>query len=319
MVGIRLRVHLSDSGGRPCAVMNSLTSSGLGLRLCFPNAPAKARQGDRRKTTARSSTGFFGSCTPVLRGVTSRSVTARGRPSSPGSTDGARMAHGFASLPRYSMSWMTRDRSTTTCGVSTAQSSGQVGQPLAGGKKGNRSRRSESDSQRLGGRKQTQMQGPLDHALGRSRGGFTTKIHLVCDKHGWIVALHLTAGQAHESKAFEPTMARRLFHRRRGEGRWPNHLAGDKGYSYPRIRLWCCRRRIEAVIPTRKDQPRDERFDKSLYRQRNIIERVVGWYKEYRALGTRHEKLAVNYMALWLIAMIDRVLKHLYPNNPRPE
>jgi transposase len=163
------------------------------------------------------------------------------------------------------------------------------------------------------------MQEPLDHALGRSRGGFTTKIHLVCDKHGWIVALHLTAGQAHESKAFEPTMARRLFHRRRGEGRWPNHLAGDKGYSYPRIRLWCCRRRIEAVIPTRKDQPRDERFDKSLYRQRNIIERVVRWYKEYRALGTRHEKLAVNDMALWLIAMIDRVLKHLYPNNPRPE
>jgi len=52
--------------------MNSLTSSGLGLRLCFPNAPAKARQGDRRKTTARSSTGFFGSCTPVLRGVTSQ-------------------------------------------------------------------------------------------------------------------------------------------------------------------------------------------------------------------------------------------------------
>jgi transposase len=96
-------------------------------------------------------------------------------------------------------------------------------------------------------------------------------------------------------------------------------LAGDKGYSSPRIRLWCCRRRIEAVIPTRKDQPRDERFDKSLYRQRNIIERVVRWYKEYRALGTRHEKLAVNDMALWLIAMIDRVLKHLYPNNPRPE
>jgi transposase len=70
------------------------------------------------------------------------------------------------------------------------------------------------------------------------------------------------------------------------------------------------------VIPTRKDQPRDEDFDKALYRQRNIIERVVGWYKEYRALGTRYEKLAVNYVALWLIAMIDRALKHLYPNRP---
>jgi transposase len=159
------------------------------------------------------------------------------------------------------------------------------------------------------------MEEPPDHALGRSRGGFGTKVHLVCDSHGFIVAIHVTAGQAHESKAFEPTMAHRLFHRRRGQGRWPNRLAGDKGYSYPRIRRWCRRRRIEAVIPTRKDQPRDERFDRGTYRRRNIIERVVGWYKEYRALGTRHEKLAVNYVALWLVAMIEKSLKLLIPNE----
>jgi transposase len=160
------------------------------------------------------------------------------------------------------------------------------------------------------------MQEPLDHALGRSRGGFTTKVHLVCDRHGSIVALHVTAGQSHESKAFEPTMARRFLHRRRGQSRWPDHLAADKGYSYPRIRRWTRRRRIVPVIPTRKNQPRDERFDKAMYRQRNIIERVVGWYKEYRSLGTRHEKLAVNYVALWLVAIIDRSLKRLYPDSP---
>ena len=76
------------------------------------------------------------------------------------------------------------------------------------------------------------MQEPSDHALGRSRGGFGTKIHLVCDSHGFIVAIHLTAGQRHESKALEPTMARRLFHRRRGQSRWPRRVAADKGYSY---------------------------------------------------------------------------------------
>ena len=144
--------------------------------------------------------------------------------------------------------------------------------------------------------------------MGRSRGGFTTKVHLACDKHGSILALHVTAGQAHESKALEPTMARRLLHFRG----WPGRLAGDKGYSYPRIRRWCRRRSIEAVIPTRNNQPRDEDFDKATYRQRNIIERVFGWYKEYRALGTRHEKLAVNYVALWLVAIIDRSLKKLF-------
>jgi transposase len=159
------------------------------------------------------------------------------------------------------------------------------------------------------------MQEPSDHALGRSRGGFGTKIHLVCDRHGSIVAIHLTAGQAHESKAFEPTMARRLFHRRRGQSRWPRRLAADKGYSYPRIRQWCRRRRISAVIPTRANQPRDERFDKATYRERHIIEQVVGWYKEYRALGTRYEKLAVNYVALWLVAIMDKALHRLMPDS----
>jgi transposase len=58
------------------------------------------------------------------------------------------------------------------------------------------------------------------------------------------------------------------------------------------------------VIPTRKNQPREESFDKATYRERNRVERVVGWYKECRALGTRYEKLAVDYVALWMVAMI---------------
>jgi transposase len=159
----------------------------------------------------------------------------------------------------------------------------------AAGAKKNRSRRPQ-----LGGPKTTQMQEPFDHALGRSRGGFGTKIHLVCESHGFLLAIDLTPGQTHESKVFELTMARRLIHRRRGPRRGPRWLAADKGSRYPRIRQWSRRRRIRAVIPTRADQPRDEQFDKATYRQRPIIEQVVGWYKGYRALGTRHEKLAVN-------------------------
>lgn len=158
------------------------------------------------------------------------------------------------------------------------------------------------------------MHEPPDHALGRSRGGFGTKVHLVTDSHGFILAVYVTAGQAHESRAFEPTMARQLLPSRRGQRSWPHKLAGDKGYSYPGIRRWCRRRRIEAVIPTRSNQPREEKFDKTTYRQRNIIERVINGYKEYRALGTRCEKLAVNYVALWLVAIIDKALKRLYPN-----
>ena len=161
----------------------------------------------------------------------------------------------------------------------------------------------------------TQMQEPPEHALGRSRGGWGSKVHVVCDSHGFIVSIHVTVGQRHDSKAFEPTVARRLFHRKKGTRRWPRRLAGDKGYSYPRIRRWCRRRRIEAVIPTRSNQPRDHNFDKATYKRRNIVERVIGWYKEYRRLGTRFEKLAVNYVAMWLVAIIEKCLNRLLPDT----
>lgn len=155
---------------------------------------------------------------------------------------------------------------------------------------------------------ETELEEPPDHALGYSRGGFSTKIHLLCDRVGTVVGIHVTPGQRHESKAFEPTMQRVYLRRRRGRRRWPRRLAGDKGYSYPRIWRWLGRRRIGRVIPTRKDQPRDPHFDKAEYRQRNIIERVVGWSKECRRLLSRFEKLAVNYLAFWIIASLVRLL-----------
>ena len=65
------------------------------------------------------------------------------------------------------------------------------------------------------------------------------------------------------------------------------------------------------MIPTRKDQPRDLAFEKPQYRRRNTVERVVGWYKECRRLATRYEKLAVNYLASWLVAIIEKDLRLL--------
>lgn len=155
---------------------------------------------------------------------------------------------------------------------------------------------------------ETQQDEPEDHALGYSRGGFSTKIHLLCDGRGTVLGIHVTPGQRHESRAFEPTMQRVYLPRRRGRRRWPRRLAGDKGYSYPRIWRWLGRRRIGRVIPSRKNQPRAAGFDKAAYRKRNIIERVVGWSKECRRLLTRFEKLAVNYVVFWIIASLVRLL-----------
>ncbi len=161
---------------------------------------------------------------------------------------------------------------------------------------------------RLAGRRGVQVLEPPDHALGYSRGGFGTKVHLLVEQHGIVVGIHLTPGQRHECKGFEPLMGHVLLSHHSGQAYWPEQLIGDRGYSYPEVRQWIKRHHIKAVIPTRKDQPREAEFDKETYRKRNIIERVNGWYKECRRLGTRYEKLAVNMLAFWLVAMIDKLL-----------
>jgi transposase len=94
-------------------------------------------------------------------------------------------------------------------------------------------------------------------------------------------------------------------------------LAGDKGYSYPRIRLWLRRHGIKAVIPRRKNQRPDDgrvQFDRETYKRRAVVEQCVGWLKESRAVATRFDKLAVNYLATVQLAMIQRYLRLLNPD-----
>lgn len=126
------------------------------------------------------------------------------------------------------------------------------------------------------------------------------------------MAVEVSAGQDHETRHFEqPLLAVRIPQPGRHPRHRPNRLAGDKGYSYKRVRDWLARHKIQAVIPTRKDQHPEESFDKQAYRRRNVIERLVGWLKESRAVATRFEKLAVNYKAMVQLAMIGRYLRML--------
>ena len=154
------------------------------------------------------------------------------------------------------------------------------------------------------------MAEPPDHALGRSQGGFGTKVSLVCCGIGILLAVAVTPGQRHESQAFAEVLGRARRPRRARRRRWPSKVAGDKGYSFAWVRAWLRRHHIQPVIPTRKDQPRQDDFDKGTYRRRNIIERVVGWFKWCRALATRYDKLAVNYVALWVVANIQYLLRN---------
>jgi transposase len=67
------------------------------------------------------------------------------------------------------------------------------------------------------------------------------------------------------------------------------------------------------VIPTRKDQRRRPCFDKEKYRGRNVVERCINWLKESRALATRFDKLAVNYLATVKLAILQHYLRKLAP------
>jgi transposase len=77
------------------------------------------------------------------------------------------------------------------------------------------------------------------------------------------------------------------------------------------VRQQLRRRGIRAIIPTRKDQKTNRRSNKRTYRRRNIVERLVGWLKESRRLASRFEKLAVNFLAMVKLAMIQRCLRVL--------
>ena len=94
----------------------------------------------------------------------------------------------------------------------------------------------------------------------------------------------------------------------------PERLAGDQGYSYPWIRQWLRAHKIEAIIPQRSDQIEQHKgrplsFDRETYRRRNVIERCVGWLKEFRRLATRYEKMAINFLAMVKLAIIERYLR----------
>jgi transposase len=129
------------------------------------------------------------------------------------------------------------------------------------------------------------------------------------------LAAELTAGQRHESTQAEHVLDKVRIPSRRGRPRCrPLRLAGDRGYSYPRVRRWLRRHGVKAVIPRRKDQrPEDGRvkFDRGTYKRRAVVEQCVGWLKEGRAVGTRFDKLAVNYLATVKLAMIQRYLRLL--------
>jgi transposase len=78
----------------------------------------------------------------------------------------------------------------------------------------------------------------------------------------------------------------------------PRRVVGDKGYSSRAIR----QHGIRITIPRKVNECRKGPFDREVYKQRNLVERLINWLKQFRRLATRYEKRAANYRAMWIIA-----------------
>jgi transposase len=141
----------------------------------------------------------------------------------------------------------------------------------------------------LGRRRQRGQHG---QALGRSRGGFSTKIHLKTDFDGQPLAIHLTGGEASDSRQFEILLDI-------GPDITPRAALTDKGYDAKENREAARQRGICPVIPYRCNaKSRPAFFPRILYKGRGRIEQTVGKLKRFKRIALRCEKTAENYISL---------------------
>ncbi len=136
-------------------------------------------------------------------------------------------------------------------------------------------------------------------ALGRSRGGFSTKIVGVCDADGRLVDFVLVAGQAHE---LSPSL--QLLKRL---PRAPAWALADMACDAAAFRSTAEAMGATPVVPSRKNAKQKQPCPGFIYRHRNLIERCWSRLKEWRAIATRYDKTATSYAAgIAIAATLDR-------------
>ncbi|MFF4782810.1 IS5 family transposase [Streptomyces griseorubiginosus] len=162
---------------------------------------------------------------------------------------------------------------------------------------------------------------PDDHALGRSRGGLTTKLHLAVAASMQVLAVVVTAGQRADGPLFTEVMDRiRVARIGGGHPRTrPDHVIADRAYSSRKNRAYLRTRHIPHTIPEKRDQTghrlrrgsaggRPPTFDRERYKRRHKIECRIGLLKHARGVATRYDKLAVRYEATIQLTLIRQSL-----------
>lgn len=145
----------------------------------------------------------------------------------------------------------------------------------------------------LGGRRK---RGASLQAIGRSRGGRTTKVHLLVDEAGRPRVLQLSPGQASDIVAANDLIL---------GTRASRSLLADRAYDGDALRRMLIERGTIPVIPNKINRVNRHPFDAVAYRLRKAVERAFCRLKDFRAIATRYDKTARNYLAgLCLVAAI---------------
>jgi transposase len=134
------------------------------------------------------------------------------------------------------------------------------------------------------------------NALGRSRGGFSTKIHARTNAEGLPIGIVITPGQAHDVTAY-PALMEEVDDN-------PEQMLADKGYDSDAVRDDIQKRGGEALIPTRATRKVQHLVDKAIYALRNRIERFFNKIKNSRRVATRYDKLVESFAAFVLLATV---------------
>jgi transposase len=141
--------------------------------------------------------------------------------------------------------------------------------------------------------------GQENQELGRSRGGFGTKIHAAVNGLGLPVKLILTPGQAADVTQAKPLIAGLPF----------EVVIGDKGYDSKDVVAAVEDQGGKAVIPNRSNATIERETDWVQYKDRNLVERFWSKVKQYRRVATRFEKKAQNFLAFVQVASVMILLR----------
>jgi transposase len=135
--------------------------------------------------------------------------------------------------------------------------------------------------------------GAFRNAIGRSRGGRTTKIHALTDDLGRPLAFLITPGNAHDLAGARELLA---------TIRLPRQLVADRAYDASSLRDWLTQRSVKAVIPPNPTRKHPHVYDPRAYKRRNLIERMFCRLKDFRRIATRYDKRADIFFSAILLA-----------------